>query len=89
MHCFSGDAWFARECVERGFWLSFAGTVTFKNAPGVGRDIRIVRTGFKLNGEPPSVDTPPPLLGQHSDEILAELNYSPAEIEALKAEKAV
>jgi formyl-CoA transferase len=62
---------------------------TFKNAPGVGRDIRVVRTGFKLNGEAPSVDTPPPLLGQHSDEILAELNYSAAEIEALKAEKAV
>jgi TatD DNase family protein len=32
MHCFSGDADFARACVERGFWLSFAGTVTFKNA---------------------------------------------------------
>ncbi len=33
MHCFSGDVAFARACVERGFWLSFAGTVTFKNAP--------------------------------------------------------
>lgn len=33
MHCFSGDAEFARECVRRGFVLSFAGTVTFKNAP--------------------------------------------------------
>ncbi len=32
MHCFSGDADFARACVERGCWLSFAGTVTFKNA---------------------------------------------------------
>jgi TatD DNase family protein len=32
MHCFSGDAGFARACLERGFWLSFAGTVTFKNA---------------------------------------------------------
>lgn len=32
MHCFSGDADFARACAERGFWLSFAGTVTFKNA---------------------------------------------------------
>jgi TatD DNase family protein len=33
MHCFSGDAAFARECLERGWYLSFAGTVTFKNAP--------------------------------------------------------
>jgi TatD DNase family protein len=32
MHCFSGDAGFALACVERGFVLSFAGTVTFGNA---------------------------------------------------------
>jgi TatD DNase family protein len=32
MHCFSGDAELARTCVERGYHLSFAGTVTFKNA---------------------------------------------------------
>ncbi|MGH3497760.1 MAG: TatD family hydrolase [Nocardioidaceae bacterium] len=32
MHCFSGDADFARACLDRGCWLSFAGTVTFKNA---------------------------------------------------------
>lgn len=31
-HCFSGDVDMARWCVERGFFLSFAGTVTFKNA---------------------------------------------------------
>jgi TatD DNase family protein len=32
MHCFSGDAEFAKACVERGFVLSFAGTLTFANA---------------------------------------------------------
>lgn len=32
MHCFSGDAEFARACLDRGAYLSFAGTVTFKNA---------------------------------------------------------
>jgi TatD DNase family protein len=32
LHCFSGDATFAAACVERGFVLSFAGNVTFKNA---------------------------------------------------------
>ena len=32
MHCFSGDARFARACLDRGAWLSFSGTVTFKNA---------------------------------------------------------
>ena len=32
MHCFSGDISVARACIERGYLLSFAGTVTFKNA---------------------------------------------------------
>jgi TatD DNase family protein len=32
MHCFSGDEHFARACVERGFYLSYAGTVTFSSA---------------------------------------------------------
>jgi TatD DNase family protein len=31
MHCFSGDADFAKRCLDRGAYLSFAGTVTFKN----------------------------------------------------------
>jgi TatD DNase family protein len=35
LHCFSGDAVMARECVERGYHLSFAGPVTFKNARGL------------------------------------------------------
>ncbi|WP_433134131.1 TatD family hydrolase [Micromonospora sp. CA-240977] len=32
LHCFSGDAEFASECVRRGYLLSFAGTVTFGSA---------------------------------------------------------
>ena len=31
-HCFSGDADMARIAADRGYWLSFAGNVTFKNA---------------------------------------------------------
>lgn len=31
-HCYSGDAAMARECARAGWYLSFAGTVTFKNA---------------------------------------------------------
>jgi TatD DNase family protein len=31
-HCFSGDAEMARQCAEHGYVMSFAGTVTFKNA---------------------------------------------------------
>ena len=35
LHCFSGDLVMARECVELGYFLSFSGTVTFKNAQDV------------------------------------------------------
>lgn len=35
LHCFSGDATFAAECVRRGYLLSFSGTVTFGNAGGL------------------------------------------------------
>jgi len=41
MHCFSGDAAFARECLDRGAYLSFAGTVTFKNAENLREALRI------------------------------------------------
>ena len=40
MHCFSGDAAFARACVARGAHLSFAGTVTFKNAEPLREALR-------------------------------------------------
>ncbi|KAA5836963.1 TatD family hydrolase [Saccharopolyspora hirsuta] len=35
-HCFSGDAEFARACVDAGYVLSFAGTATFRNANARG-----------------------------------------------------
>lgn len=31
LHCYSGDMDMARECVRRGYFLSFAGPITFKN----------------------------------------------------------
>ena len=59
------------------------------NAPGVGRDIRVVRTGFKLNGEAPAVNAAPPRLGEHSAQILAELDYAADEIASMKAERVI
>lgn len=29
IHCFSGDADIARECAARGYWVSFAGNITY------------------------------------------------------------
>ena len=41
-HCYSGDADMARECIEKGYILSFAGTVTFKNAPALREAVKLV-----------------------------------------------
>ncbi|NYE02128.1 TatD DNase family protein [Kineosphaera limosa] len=42
MHCFSGDIDMATECVRRGYHLSFAGTVTFKNARALRNALSVV-----------------------------------------------
>lgn len=42
MHCFSGDAAFAREVTDRGWYCSFAGVVTFKNAVELREALRVV-----------------------------------------------
>ena len=41
MHCFSGDAAFARKCLDRGAYLSFSGTVTFGNAGDIREALAI------------------------------------------------
>lgn len=61
----------------------------FKDPPGVGRDIKLARTGFKIDGEPASVDAPPPVLGQHAEDILGELGYDAAAIVRLREDKAI
>lgn len=41
---------------------------------------------YKLSATPASIRSAPPLLGEHSAEILAELGYSPADIERLRSD---
>ena len=59
MHCFSGGVGMATECVRRGYHLSFAGTVTFKNA----KDLRDALSVTPL--EQVLVETDAPYLTPH------------------------
>lgn len=58
-HCFSGDAEFARRCVDAGYTLSFAGTVTFANAPALREAARVAPLEAIL------VETDAPFLTPH------------------------
>ena len=53
---------------------------TFTEVPGIERDIQVLRTGIKLNGLAPAVDTPPPQLGQDNKAVYKELGLSEQEI---------
>lgn len=71
----------APQISERGFLQ------TYVDVPGVGRDVALATTGIKLDGAAPTVDTPPPTLGQHNDAIWQELGLSDEEIADLRKDK--
>ena len=54
-----------------------------------GRPTRVPLMPITLQGARPGVRTNPPLLGEHTDALLAEAGYSPAQIEALRYDKAI
>jgi CoA:oxalate CoA-transferase len=62
---------------------------TFPDVPGVDRDLQLVRTGIKINGEDPLVEFPPRMLGADTVDILHELKLDDAAIEALRQAKAI
>lgn len=73
MHCFSGDAAFARRCLDRGAYLSFAGTVTFKNAQPL-RDALAITPGDRLLVETDAPYlTPSPYRGRTNASYLVPL----------------
>jgi len=73
MHCFSGDAEFARACLDRGAWLSFAGTVTFKNAEPLRGALRAApRDRILVETDAPYL-TPMPYRGRPNASYLVPL----------------
>ena len=73
MHCFSGDGAFAQACVERGAYLSFAGTVTFKNAENVRDGLRAApRDQILVETDAPFL-TPEPFRGRSNASFLIPL----------------
>ncbi|WP_375431441.1 TatD family hydrolase [uncultured Friedmanniella sp.] len=64
MHCFSGDADVARACLDRGAYLSFAGTVTFKNNPHLREALALTPLDRLLVETDAPYLTPTPLRGR-------------------------
>lgn len=62
---------------------------TFKNVKGVERDVTVLSAPFRFAHDGPQLNSPPPLIGEHSDAILGELGYSSADIERLRREGVV
>ncbi|MEU4048664.1 CoA transferase [Streptomyces olivaceus] len=56
---------------------------------GRDRPLHVLGSPVRVDDEPAAAPVPPPLLGEHTDEILAELGYTPAEITALREGGAV
>jgi TatD DNase family protein len=63
-HCFSGDAALARICAERGWYTSFAGTVTFKNAPNLREALEVIPRRLVLVETDAPFLTPVPFRGR-------------------------
>jgi TatD DNase family protein len=87
LHCFSGDAAFARACVERGYVLSFAGTLTFGNAGDLREAAALTPVGQLLVETDAPFLTPAPLRGRpnssrlvpHTVRALADVTGTPLE----------
>ncbi|KIP51744.1 deoxyribonuclease [Leucobacter komagatae] len=87
-HCFSGDAALARICNERGWYMSFAGTMTFKNAPALREALAVARPELVLVETDAPFLTPEPLRGRpnapylmpHTVRRLAEVQGEPLEL---------
>jgi TatD DNase family protein len=83
-HCFSGDAEFARKCVDRGFVLSFAGPVTFRNAKALREAAALVPLDQLLVETDAPFLTPHPFRGRPNEPYC--VNYTVRDLATLRCE---
>ena len=69
-HCFSGDAELARICADNGWYLSFSGTFTFKNAGNLREAIEVVPRRLVLVETDAPFLTPTPFRGRPNSPYL-------------------
>ncbi|MCU1508469.1 MAG: putative deoxyribonuclease [Glaciihabitans sp.] len=69
-HCFSGDAELARICADNGWYLSFAGTVTFKNAQNLRDALEVIPRRLVLVETDAPFLTPVPFRGRPNSPYL-------------------
>jgi len=62
---------------------------SFDEVPGIDKRLTVTRAGFKLSAGQPHASSPPPELGEHTDEVLAACGYSAQDIAALRAANAI
>ncbi|MBV9099008.1 MAG: TatD family hydrolase [Frankiaceae bacterium] len=75
-HCFSGDAAFARQCADRGYVMSFAGNVTFKNAADLREAAAIAPADLLLVETDAPFLTPMPYRGRPNAPYLIPLTLA-------------
>lgn len=63
-HCYSGGPELAAICNERGWYMSFAGTVTFKNSKGIQESLAMARPELMLAETDAPFLTPHPFRGR-------------------------
>ncbi|MFE9930692.1 TatD family hydrolase [Streptomyces sp. NPDC005533] len=72
-HCYSGDADMARECAAAGYYMSFAGTVTFKNAAPLREALAVAPLELVLVETDAPYLTPAPYRGRPNAPYLIPL----------------